>query len=277
MCTMSQSEIRAKLERAFHKKLTRAEWQYLMEIPMVVDEVREYEDGTLGWHDLRGLIEERLDAVRRFYEAQRREESGEIEMETDSLSSLAAITGSHDGGTPDISRSLSDRTVARARAISALNRLRAGARFTTRPFIDGTRKPRGGVDGTLPQWVIFLGVEAWVPAEEVKDAYRIHQQAVLTEQTPPKTQQRALEVARFVWEEERVHGERPPWPVLWERWNNWPLTKPFKTWRNFRTYFLRGEQATRPQYTASNEQIVKQVDSGVHEKAFDFWTASFRV
>jgi hypothetical protein len=132
------------------------------------------------------------------------------------------------------------------------------------------------VDGTLPQWEIFLGVEAWVPAEEFKEAYRAHQQALLTEQASPKTQERAFEVARFVWEEEREHGERPPWPVLWERWNNWPLTERFKSWRDFRTYFIRGKKAVPPRYYASDEQITEAVRSRAFEHSFNRWVSSFR-
>jgi hypothetical protein len=222
------------------------------------------------------LVEDRLNAMRHFYEDQRREKSGEIETRNDSGSSLAASTGLDEGDTPDISRSLSDRTVARARAMTALNRLRTKGRFMSRPIIDSTRKPRGGVDGTLPQWVIFLAVEAWVPADEVREAYRIQQQAVLAQPTPPKTQTRAFDVVRFVLDEETVYGERLPWPVLWERWNAWPFTKPFETWRHFRTYFLRGKQSIRPRYLMSDEQITKQVESGAHELAFESWVSTFR-
>ena len=125
-------------------------------------------------------------------------------------------------------------------------------------------------------WVILLAVEAWAPPDEVREAYRIQQQAVIVESTPSKTQTRAFDVARFVWDEERVHGKRPPWSVLWERWNNRPLTEPFKGWRDLRTYFLRSEQATRPRYKASDEQITKQVESGAHRKAFDSWMTTFR-
>jgi hypothetical protein len=65
------------------------------------------------------------------------------------------------------------------------------------------------VDGTLPQWVIFLGVEAWIPAEEVKDAYRIHQEALVAEQSSPKTKERAFDVATFCVERREGAGQAP--------------------------------------------------------------------
>jgi hypothetical protein len=120
------------------------------------------------------------------------------------------------------------------------------------------------------------GVEVWVPAEEVKESYRSMQRNLLAEQTPPKTQPRTFEVAAFVWHQDRVHGRRLPWPQLWERWNNWPLTKPFDSWRDFQKTFTRGEKATPPRYHASYEQMTKLVEAGAHEGSFDLWVSSFR-
>jgi hypothetical protein len=271
---MSDVEIKARLEKALRKHITWAEWYHLKRTGLVKD----YSTDLLSWQELREFAFAELDRLQSFYEDKLREESGELETEYE-LGAEAPLD--LPGGQPDVSSSLSERTVARARALFALNRRCAGDKASQidplkRAPIHGTHKPRGGVDGTLPQWVIFLGVEAWVPAEEVKEAYRAHQQALLAEQAPPKTQERAFEVARFVWEEERLHGKRPPWPALWERWNNWRPTKPFKGWREFRTNFLRGEKATRPRYFASNEQMTEAVRSRVFEHSFDRWVSSFR-
>jgi hypothetical protein len=120
-----------------------------------------------------------------------------------------------------------------------------------------------------------MGVEAWVPAEDVKEVYRANQQALLMEQ-PPKTQARAFEVAQFVWEQEGLHGERPPWPVLCERWNNWFPTQRFDSWRHFRMTFIRGAQATPPRYFATSKVLTELVRSRDFEGAFDMWAASFR-
>ena len=269
---MTESEIKARLERVTHRPMTRAEWQHLRKTNLV----SECATGELSWQEFRYLAAAELERVRDFHEDQLREDSGEIEAEDNLGHSALASADPLCSGTPETTASLSDRTRARASAMTALSRLRGGDRVTPRPIISSTRTARGGDDGTLPQWIIFLGVEAWVPAEEVKEAYRTHQQYLLAEPTPPKTQTRAFGVAKFVWDEDRVHGKRLPWPVLWKRWNDWFPTEPFKGWRDFRTYFLRGEKATLPRYVVSNEQITKQVESGAGEQAFDSWVSSFR-
>jgi hypothetical protein len=212
----------------------------------------EPSDSEVNRQEFVADADQHLRWLRSYDDDKSREETGELEAGYDIESELDLDLPA---GRPDASSSLSKRTVARSSALSALNRLRTGRRNMPRAIIHGTHKPRGGVDGTLPQWVIFLGVEAWVPADEVKEAYRAHQQALLAEQASPKTQERAFEVAKFVWEEEREHGERPPWPVLWERWNNWPLTERFKSWRDFHTYFSRGKKAVPPRYYASDEHL----------------------
>ena len=71
-----------------------------------------------------------------------------------------------------------------------------------RALIDDTIKPWGGVDGTLPQWVVFLEGEAWVSAEEVKDATGIFSETSspkrASRRESPKTPERASNVARFI-------------------------------------------------------------------------------
>jgi hypothetical protein len=271
---MSEAETRVRLEKALRKHITWAEWQHLKRTGLVDEYLRD----DLSWQDFRCCAVEQLDQARSFYEDKLREESGDLETESEFRAEAPLDLP---GGEPGVSPSLSERTSARARALFALNRLCAGDTASqidplNRAPIHGTHSPRGGVDGTLPQWVIFLGVEAWVPAEEVKEAYRTHQKALLADTAPPKTQERAFDVARFIWEEERLHGKRPPWPVLWERWNNWPRIKPFKGWREFRTYFLRGEKATRPRYFASNAEMTEAVRSRAFEHSFDRWVSLFR-
>ncbi len=110
----------------------------------------------------------------------------------------------------------------------------------------------------------------------------IDQQAgadLLADPNPPKTQTRAFKVAQFVWENERVHGKRPPWPVLCERWNNSPfgqLAGTFDSWRDLRTNFVRGAKATPPRYIATNEQMTELVRSRSHQGAFDMWASKVR-
>ena len=271
---MREVNLRARLQDATHKPISRAEWNSLKRSEWFEEHLR----GELGWRDFRGLAEERLNVLRSFYEDTLREDAGTYETETDLEAGLNLDLAA---GQPDAASSLSNRTFARASALSAFNLLHARERPTPRVLIHGTTKPRGGVDGTVPQWVIFLAVEAWVPAEEVKDAYRAVQKNLLAEKSPPKTQERAFDVARFVWEQDRLNGKRLPWPELWERWNSMcsVIGRPaerFPSWRAFHTYFSRGEKATRPRYFASEEQLTKQVRTRAMEGAFDSWVSSFR-
>ena len=140
----------------------------------------------------------------------------------------------------------------------------------------GVLLPRGGVDGTVPQWVYVIAAELWMPAEEVARAFRTRQRSLMVEADQPRTKSRAFEVARFVWEAEAAYGERPPWPELCKLWNDYPMTTPFDSWRGFRTTFKRGEKAALPRYKATDEQITEQVREASNRGravAFDLWAS----
>jgi hypothetical protein len=217
---------------------------------------------------VRNFAEEHLRSLRSYEEDKVQEQAGELAPETSPSPALTQAA--------DTSANFSDRTFERSQALAALNRLRTGGRSSGRSAIHGTLLPRGGVDGTLPQWVYIVAVELWVPAEEATRAYRNMQRTMLSNPNPPKTQARAFQVAAFVWAQEQVHGERPPWPVLCERWNSWPLTEPFEDWRTFRKSFLRGAEAAPPRYVAANEQMTELVRSRSHQGAFDLWASKVR-
>jgi hypothetical protein len=269
MFTLIEVEIKAKLERALHRRISLAEWQDIKDSGLL----GEYERGDLSWSDLKNLVGETLDRLRRHVRNVVREQAGEL-----NLASKIPFKVKETVGLPDVPAKLSDRTSARGEALSALTRLRMGneaaqnVMASGRARISSTIIPRGGVDGTLPQWVIVMGVEAWVPADDVKETYSRLRQTFIEEQAQPKTQARTFQVAAFVWDQEQAHGKRPPWPVLCERWNNWPLTEPFEDWRAFRMCFLRGEQATPPRYVASNEQLTELVRSRHLEGDLERWT-----
>jgi hypothetical protein len=93
---------------------------------------------------------------------------------------------------------LDDRTSARSSALGALNHLRSGGSAPPRATIHGTLLPRGGVDGTIPQWVYVIAVELWTPPTEVAKSFRAMQQALMVDSDQPRTQARAFNVARFV-------------------------------------------------------------------------------
>ena len=262
---MERLEIKAKLERALHTRITLAEWRHLERAKVV----SEFEQDD--WKNFRDLAEEHLGWIRRFYEDKKREESGDLE----DVALLEDAVPEYDTVYPaeGMPADPLDSFAARMFALGALNSLHArGA--PPRSAMHSTLLPRGGVDGTLPQWLFVTAVEMWVPAREVAKEYRRIQQTLMADPNPPRTQARAFNVARFVWEQEKLHGKRPPWPTMCERWNDFPLTKPFENWRNFRTYFERGARATPPRYMASNEQLTKLVrtEGQSHARVFRSWT-----
>jgi hypothetical protein len=274
---MTEAQIKTRLERALHREITWAEWRNLQKRGLVDEYVRnplKYTDEE-NWREFRDSASRELDFSRSYREDDIREQAGELEID---------FEGGWEQASP-VSNSpvtLSDRTSARSSALSALDRLRAGDIRTRRARIHSTIYPRGGIDGTIPQWVVVMAVEAWLPAEEVKESYRRLQHAFLAEQRPPKTTERAFQVAKFVWEQEQFYGTRPSWKVLTKRWNDLPWAasfewaKPFKNWQAFRMSFERGKKATRPQYVASEDQMTELVRSGRTEEALEAWMAPLR-
>jgi hypothetical protein len=118
----------------------------------------------------------------------------------------------------------------------------------------------------LPQWVIELEIEAWVPAEEVRNIYQYVQRDLLAETAPPKTTACTFRVAQFVWEEElrnphefrKLRSDKQLWPALLERWNERNPHERFKSWRAFRTCCERGKAATPPRYRQNNAHIASE-------------------
>ena len=86
----------------------------------------------------------------------------------------------------------------------------------------------------------------WLPEEEALLAFRLLRRERPKGLKLPK-EARTLEVARFVWERERLDGYRepPPWTAWFERWNAENPGHRFKTPSNFRTTFLRGDAAVK--------------------------------
>ena len=97
-----------------------------------------------------------------------------------------------------------------------------------------------------PQWRIHLTIPPWLPEEEVLRAYRLLRGERPKGRKLPKTT-RPLEVARFVWEQERLKGYREPspWSVWYELWNEENPGHRFESYNNFRTYFFRGDAVVK--------------------------------
>jgi hypothetical protein len=263
--TMDQYDIKAKLERKLRTSITSAEWIDLREQGYV----RDFQAGEIDWDEFAGYVDEVVKRLRKHVERTHREQAGELEEEQGAERESAAVDSS-------VRRpNLSGRNSARRSARSSLNRLRTRGRTSGKSPVHGALMPRGGLDGTLAQFVCLLAVELWVPADEVANHYRSIQTAMSHEWPPPKTSERAFEVARFVWDIELADGERAPWPVLCARWNRRPLAEPFENWRHFRMAYVRGAKATRPRYKASNAQITDQMRT-VGQEILDIWSSKVR-
>jgi hypothetical protein len=263
---VNPQEIKTRLERALHTTIRSSEWRFLDDRGLLHD----YEISG-DWPEFRRGVEDNLNALRRFRDDDRREQAGDLEE--------APRENGVDHQPENMPVDLDNRTFARSSALGALNHLRSGGSAAPRATIHGTLLPRGGVDGTIPQWVYIVAAELWVPAEEVARSFRAMQRTLMDDSNQPRTQARAFNVARFVWEVEAAHGERPSWPELCKLWNDFPMTTPFEDWRDFRTNFVRGEKATLPRYTASAEQITEQVREATirgEAVAFDRWVSQVR-
>jgi hypothetical protein len=261
--SVNSQAIKGKLQRTLHTRITSAEWAFLVSRGLIHD----YEI-TGDWPEFRDGVEDNLKAIRRFRADDLREQAGDLDE---------APRGNgvdHQPENPPID--LDDRTSARSSALGALNHLRSGGSAPPRATIHGTLLPRGGVDGTIPQWVYVIAVELWTPPTEVAKSFRAMQQALMVDSDQPRTQARAFNVARFVWALEAAYGRRPSWPEMCKLWNDSPMTRPFENWRDFRIYFLRGKKATLPRYKATDEVITEQVieaSSRGRSVAFDLWVS----
>jgi hypothetical protein len=96
------------------------------------------------------------------------------------------------------------------------------------------------------RWQIELNISPWVFAEEVSRAYKRMQAQVIEGNRNRLPDSKTLEVASFVWNQERLNGyKRPKWRVLCERWNKEHSDHQFASWRHFRTSFERADKAVK--------------------------------
>jgi hypothetical protein len=250
---MDEQDLRARLARTLHTRITEPEWRRLKKIGLV----GEYQRDLLSWEEFRDLARRDLDQIRAYAEDLRREQAGELPLEIEISETTPELASE-----VDISAPLSERTAARAQALVALDNYCLGPANPDRVgsrTISSRVRPQGGFDKTLPHWVIELKIEAWVPAEDVRSIYHHVQRDLLAEESYPKVRPRTFRVAQFVWEEELRCGKRPSWPVLLERWKECnPDDDRFKDWRAFRTCFKRGEEATPPRYAEQNDYIASE-------------------
>ncbi len=98
----------------------------------------------------------------------------------------------------------------------------------------------GGLwSGSVPKLVVRTH-------EEVSRAYKRMQAQVIEGNRNRLPDSKTLEVASFVWNQERLNGyKRPKWRVLCERWNKEHSDHQFASWRHFRTSFERADKAVK--------------------------------
>jgi len=271
LSTREELEIKQKFEGWRKEPLTPAQWDFIKDQGVWVDyETSPLEEEQARWEEFVRGAEEAVAKLQTFYE-RRREEEDEAYSRPDSSASrnrdeLTRLVVETRG---------SERTLARTEALLAYNRLQAGTdAVPNRPAMYDTLFPRGGTDGTVAQWVYVLQVELWVPAEEVKAEY-LELQQILTDEKARKADPRTLEVARFVWEQQRNAGEKKlSYSDLMERWNeSRPDDQKFSRPRSFRTAFIRGKQATLPRYERSASLLEEGVKQGYSKHLFDSWAS----
>ncbi len=136
-------------------------------------------------------------------------------------------------------------TGTRPRSESAAWFVLTGEAPQVRP-IEARWETKHGSTHLNPQWRIRLSIPPWLPEEEVLRAFRLLRRERPKGLKLPK-EARTLEVARFVWERERLDGYRepPPWKAWFERWNEENPGHRFKSPSNFRTTFFRGDAAVK--------------------------------
>jgi hypothetical protein len=130
----------------------------------------------------------------------------------------------------------------RPRSESAALFILTGEAPPVRPIEARWETKRGSTSYLNPQWRIQLTIPPWLPEEEVVRAFRLLRRERPKGRKLPK-EARTLEVARFVWERERLDGYhgRPPWKAWFERWNEENPGHRFKSYNNFREYFVRAD------------------------------------
>jgi len=271
----NNAEAKAKLERAIHQPvgaIRRPIWDKRLK-----SEVRQFLEGTLAapsWEEVKNLAREWLDLQK--------------DMELDFVGAYIQDAAETKGEEPSgqakedgvlHTQGISKRTKARARAMSELSALltgEAGEPPQIEPIQARVRAAGGRKERTLHRWVVSLDIEAWVPAEEVTRVYRNLQQQFIDQQGG-RTEQTTYEVAQFVWRElRRDDGSRATWPSLLKRWKQeHPDDSRFKTYNNFRQYFVRGEEATIPRYKWPTMQLTPQREAQI-EDAKEHWIARLR-
>ena len=271
LSTSEETDIRERLEGALKTSVSPTQWDYLKTQGVLENYVGSpMDDERERWEEFARDADAELQRLRDWYERLREEEDeGYSRPESSSLrdrEQYSGLVGETRG---------SERTAARMEALRAYDRLQSGTdAVTKRLAMYDTLLPRGGLDGTVAQWVYALQVELWVPAEDVKETY-LDLQRALTEERARKADPRTIEVARFVWEQKYNHeGEDLSYLDLMKRWNESRSDDGrFNNWRTFRNTYIRGKEATLPRYEGSADLLQQEARKGYGKHLFETWAS----
>lgn len=237
-----ERKLKASLEGFFSRPggIANATWRHLRKSGAV----REYLEGSSSWDDLVGEAEEKLD----YQDDLDRERSGGV---FDDPSSVASPVGEEGFEKPIVKR-LSKETKARAEALSEFYALRTGDDTPTEAMT--VKLGAGGppVDGDS-RWVVRMDVQAWVSPEEVCDVFRTVRDGLLEEKERIQAKPSTLEIATFVWRQQRKAVEEgrdlPSLTTLRDLWlQNHPGDKRVRGHGDFPRYFRRATNAIIPRY-----------------------------
>lgn len=237
-----ERKLKASLEGVFSRPggIARATWDWLCKRGAV----SEYLEGLLLWEDLVDEVEEKLD----YQDALDRERSG---LEFDDSPSSAPLAGEVGSENPIVKR-LSKKTKARAKALSEFYALSTGEDTTTEAMTVKLRAggPRVHEDS---RWMIHMEVQAWVSPEEVRDVFRTVRDGLLEEKERIQAKPSTLEIATFVWRQQRKAVEEgrdlPSLTTLRDLWlQNHPDDKRVRGHGDFPRYFRRATKAIIPRY-----------------------------
>jgi len=111
--------------------------------------------------------------------------------------------------------------------------------------IDAKWELKKGIVQQKPQWRAQLTIPPWLSEKEVLQAYRLMRRKLPRGRKLPD-KPLTLEVARFVWEQERQGGyKKRSWNSLREQWNEEHPGHRFKTYNQFQKYFKRGADVVK--------------------------------
>ena len=118
---------------------------------------------------------------------------------------------------------------------------------------------------------ITLHVAPWMPAGEVKKAFLEARDQMRAGAGPGTVSKQRLEVLRFVEEESAKSGHRPPFPALWEVWNQRNPRWAYGDYRGLRSaYYEARKEVLYPDYHPPNRESrpnIERQQARIHKRS----------